>query len=401
MFVQASNNGIASKNYIPILGNTDYYFNLPRYGYVVFYDADKNYISGITTSYYKFSAKTPANSAYMQFSLYYGSTVVYNHDICINISDPNRNGTYEPYKKDTLDLDWIREIEYTPEGSTTPEKLFPYGLLSAGTVHDEVTDTGAIKRVGAVDLGSLTWSNSNSIFISPSLNSLMKMPVSNNAPSANGVCSKYGKVGTYIEFIHTDKAIYTTWIGAPAGLSLRVNDSTYTDTATFKAAMQGVMLYYELETPIEIPLDETHRMSYVVADHGTEQQLPINVSSVINAPFRGTFEYYSNFKDAALDVIATWGDKTPSEEPLEAGKSYYNDTVPTSKATWTAVAKRNVAAAPVSTLPEVNNYPAIIIRNAAFTDAPQFVGQFYVQIGIGAWIGIGTSTTADWKPITA
>ena len=31
---------------------------------------------------------------------------------------------------------------------------------------------------------------------------------------------------------------------------MRVRDTAYTDAATFKQAMQGVMLYYELATPI-------------------------------------------------------------------------------------------------------------------------------------------------------
>lgn len=50
-------------------------------------------------------------------------------DICINLSDPTRNGTYEPY--------WHQE------------RTIPAGTLrSAGTVYDELTGTERITRVG-------------------------------------------------------------------------------------------------------------------------------------------------------------------------------------------------------------------------------------------------------------
>ena len=295
----ASSNSIRPKNLIPVFPNTVYYNKRAdaTQGHF-FYDANGNYLVRQSVGQYTFT--TPQSAAYMRFVLSpsYGTT--YNHDICINLSDPAKNGTYLPYTISTQDLSWIYDLEYKPEGSTTSEKLFPYGLLSAETVHDEITDTGAVKRVGVVDLGNLTWFNSNSIFISSSLNSLMKMPVSNNAPSANGVCSKYGKVETYNESIGNDKAIYTTWIGAPAGLSLRVNDSTYTDTATFKAAMQGVMLYYELATPITITFPSPKDLGYNVQSGGTEELLPTNPSDSgpITAPVLLSVNY-------PLDAVGT------------------------------------------------------------------------------------------------
>ena len=45
-------------------------------------------------------------------------------------------------------------------------------------------------------------------------------------------------------------------------------------------------------------------MSYLVNDLGTETQLPVNpVSTPITAPFVGTFEYKSNFKDTVIELI--------------------------------------------------------------------------------------------------
>ena len=89
-------NAIRSKNFIPVLPETNiYYYNgTNNGGRICFYDNNKNFISTITNS--NVIRTTPANCYYIMFSTStnYGST--YNNDICINISD-EKNGTYTPY----------------------------------------------------------------------------------------------------------------------------------------------------------------------------------------------------------------------------------------------------------------------------------------------------------------
>jgi hypothetical protein len=64
----------------------------------------------------------------------------------------------------------------------------------------------------------------------------------------NVLCSKYRTVSRSSS-VFVDKTI--TIDGADTRVSqIQVKDTAYTDAATFKQAMQGVMLYYELETPI-------------------------------------------------------------------------------------------------------------------------------------------------------
>jgi hypothetical protein len=48
-------------------------------------------------------------------------------------------------------------------------------------------------------------------------------------------------------------------------------DSSYTDPTTIKQAMQGVLLYYELATPIEVDLPEPLNLTYEAWDFGTEE----------------------------------------------------------------------------------------------------------------------------------
>ena len=101
---------LRTKNFIPIFPSTTYYYKIPTraiYGRLYFYDADKNFISyNGSSAAVNAIFKTPQNAYYMKFMLTkadYGTT--YKHDICINLSDPSRNGEYEPYKKHSYPLD--------------------------------------------------------------------------------------------------------------------------------------------------------------------------------------------------------------------------------------------------------------------------------------------------------
>ena len=64
----------------------------------------------------------------------------------------------------------------------------------------------------------------------------------------NIICSKYSTKTQNELWGH----INVTGITADANTDgyIDVNDTSYTDATAFKQAMQGVMLYYELETPI-------------------------------------------------------------------------------------------------------------------------------------------------------
>ena len=97
-----------------------------------------------------------------------------------------------------------------------------------------------VERVGKVDLGTLNWEYLADTFggVFRTILTTMKQ---NTAAS---VCSKYQVVESNIT--NLDKAIYVK----NNGNAVHLKDSTYTDAATFKAAMSGVMLYYELTEPI-------------------------------------------------------------------------------------------------------------------------------------------------------
>ena len=107
------NDRIRGKNYIPILANATYYCKVvSSYISVVFYDADKHYISGAQSSDRYRTA--PSNAHYMRFSVGsdYGTT--YKNDICINLSS-DRNGEHEPYQANTYALDSTLTLRGVPK----------------------------------------------------------------------------------------------------------------------------------------------------------------------------------------------------------------------------------------------------------------------------------------------
>lgn len=101
--------------------------------------------------------------------------------------------------------------------------------------------------MSSVDLGTLTWENN--------------VPVSFTARGLNGqkLTKSYGIAPNFICSKYSTKTQDNLWgkisitgITADANVDgyVYVNDASYTDAAAFKQAMQGVMLYYELESPI-------------------------------------------------------------------------------------------------------------------------------------------------------
>jgi len=91
---------------------------------------------------------------------------------------------------------------------------------------------------GFVDLGSLTWyhPNDSNRFIAT---------ISNIKLGMNGLCSSYPLTSTK----GIDKTLYM-FDGYYGGRRIAIFDSDYTNSATFKTAMSGVYLIYELAPPV-------------------------------------------------------------------------------------------------------------------------------------------------------
>lgn len=135
-------------------------------------------------------------------------------------------------------------------------------LLGAGEAHDtiEVVERDKVagiqrynlvhvKRIGTVDLGTLNWAYSSKTNRFSVLLSDAK-PSTNNETKGNIICSLY-QSATYTETLSVGKTI-----AIDLASYLYVRDTEYNDVATFKTAMNGVILNYELATPTRTVIAE-------------------------------------------------------------------------------------------------------------------------------------------------
>ena len=229
---------IRAKNYIPVVADTNYYVKADLYIWIMFFDSDKNVITdglpdaGGTSANARRAGnqiiKMPVNCAYIRFycQASYGTT--YNHDICINLSDPNRNGEYEPYVKHSYPLDSSLTLMGVLE-------LDNNKIVYNGDKYH--SDGDVDERYAIVDLGTLDWyyNTTNSFFYTTAL------------AKANGlynfVCEKYAQGNLWSS--STDKIS----MGNSVNGTFYIKNTAYTDATAFKAAMSGVMLVYEKATP--------------------------------------------------------------------------------------------------------------------------------------------------------
>ena len=230
-----------STNYIAIKPSTTYYNKSTASIYFFYYDKDKNYISYDAISN-NIAFTTPSNAYYIRFfvNATYGTT--YNNDICINISDTAKNGTYEPYTSTTYDFDSSKILRGIP-------KLSNGQMHYDGDVYE--SDGSVTRKYGVVDLGTLDWSYYNGVFYANIPGKAYKNT------TKDCFCAKYVVAETNAvnvndaSTIMADKQLcgFRRSSGTSENSYIYVEDSAYTDAQAFTTAMNGVYLVYELATP--------------------------------------------------------------------------------------------------------------------------------------------------------
>ena len=270
----ASFSQIRSTNKIPAFPSTTYYVQCPsnKAMQILCYDANGELIMGWNAGYNFVGANeprtftTPAGTRMMAFHI---NDTTYNHDICINISDPTKNGTYEPYRHAELPIN-IKTVTGKVNGEGESVTIFPNGMRGVGSAYDSliVDEDGwarkAIIRISSMDLGRQNWTLDSRFTNNQFYTSVAKM-----LPSTNIICSNYATAPMAGWAQNVDKTV----TAAGSSSYIIVVDSAYTNIADFKAAMQGVELIYELATPIEYVLDEPIKMVYSSYRGGTESMV--------------------------------------------------------------------------------------------------------------------------------
>lgn len=139
------------------------------------------------------------------------------------------------------------ETPYTPFEEKTISlpisQYFPTGMKSAGNAYDELTDSKAIARIGAVDLGTLTYTiDAGNTLYAP----VTGLKGVGQSEMPNILCALF----TSIKYSDRGSVSYPN-ISITSDLNIRFGNTGYTDANAFKTAMIGVYLYYELATPTE------------------------------------------------------------------------------------------------------------------------------------------------------
>lgn len=158
---------------------------------------------------------------------------------------------YYPYNKGEIVSAGVTEVAVGDTAYPIPEAIrnLPGYGWSAGTAKNYVDyeNKKYYQCVNSVDLGTMTWEKGESVSFKTHHLAGQKAAKSYDI-APNFMCPRYSAK------TQNESWGKTSIPGISATLNvggwIYVNDTSYTDVTTFKQAMQGVMLYYELETPI-------------------------------------------------------------------------------------------------------------------------------------------------------
>lgn len=249
---------IRSKYKMRVIPGETYNFTLP-WTHVYAYDAEEQFVaygnSYANTAPLNFPSCTddanvhprtwtiPEGVHYLRFRVttYYGGT--YKNNLCINISDPSRDGQYEPHRESTL-------LWQTPIELRGIYNLDANGNMYAdGDVYDSV---GKITRNYIyLDLGTLAWvkSSSGNKFTGT-------IPSEKAYPHVNGLmfmCAEYlfdGNGSASRGYFGDDKTIRYYYAGSTdTACEVYIHDESYSDAVSFKEGMSGVYIVYKSATP--------------------------------------------------------------------------------------------------------------------------------------------------------
>lgn len=152
-------------------------------------------------------------------------------DIQLEISDSATS--YEPYTENKIDLLSIQTLNGINGVNDYIE------VIDKG---NGLYDLKKTQNIDSVDLGTLDWAADGANFYSSSIYSVIKPPTNDNSVG-NYTCQKYVNVALSKSFVDGDFGVNSS-----GGIYFR--NSAYTTAAAFKTAMNGVILYYQLKTPV-------------------------------------------------------------------------------------------------------------------------------------------------------
>lgn len=218
-------------SYIPVKSGTNVYLACPNSalnGRYAYYDSDKNLIEFNGNGFANNNITIPSGAAYLRITVGSGYGTIYNNDISLNY--PATDTEYHAYNGQTITLD-LNGTRY-------------------GGYVDVVNGKLVVTWVG-VDMGSLTWQvieyQGISYKVSNSIASTVKAPTL-SSETANIKCPIF----TNVSRDELDNYNYVICIDPNKNIDIIDND--YSTASDFTTAMSGIILAYELDTPIEVDI---------------------------------------------------------------------------------------------------------------------------------------------------
>ena len=225
------NSYLRSKNFIPVISGKTYCRGISYQSdcRVFYYDANHSYIGNVATSSSNTLFTIPSGVSFIKF---HKNGANYDNNICINISDTSKNGTYEPYTSSTLSL--------------PISTYFPAGMKRVGNAYDELTPAKATPRIGSITLnGSEAWIKSTSYqgnYYVLGLLSDVKYP------DPNAISNSLILVYNTTQLSESDLCFM--FDGTASSQNVNIKNTSMTTLDQFKAWLQSnpVTIYYELAT---------------------------------------------------------------------------------------------------------------------------------------------------------
>ena len=178
-----------------------------------------------------------------------GETLIYSN---FQIEQGSTATAYEPYTN-ICPISGRTECDTYVSPTTSEQDATVYTTDLGRTVYggtlDVVSGVLTVDRAN-IDMGSLTWTYSNSFFRTDGITATVKRPP-NNQTKVNAICSAYPiMTWTAISGTDTDLAVDTTG-------RMIVANPNITSLSDFQTAINGVQLCYELATPTTYQLTPT------------------------------------------------------------------------------------------------------------------------------------------------
>ena len=221
-----------ASDYIKVIPNANYHISSEqesaRFG--AWYDENKQFIRGI--SGYSSDKTAPSNAEYVRLTCLY--TTGNLDTFCVNISDPARNGQYEPYEEHTYPLDdslTLRGVAVIDDNNN---------IKFDG---DEYAPDGTVtRRYGIVDLGTLTWVwwEAQSMFYA-----YLTGIDTTLATRYLNLCDKYVRADNITAWSDVQDKQY---VRDGTNNIIHIRDSSYATGAELKTALSGHYLIYVIAT---------------------------------------------------------------------------------------------------------------------------------------------------------